>query len=179
MQKLVITMILIPIMWIGAFGKSSYSNRQIGFGLSIGNPIFNYIMSFPFIDLEIGYGGTNGINLSAGNLKSKNYDFHAFVLSALDLIFTIPLIEKLSIGTGIGGNVHISSNKSNLANIEIGFGLRIPITIFYDLTEHIEAGFKIATSIEVISNAKSIAYHYSHAGFKTNIMGGILIKYYI
>nr|WMW27255.1 hypothetical protein MHINFGKF_00029 [Borrelia puertoricensis] len=127
MQKLVLIAILTINIWVSASGKSSYSDRKIGFGGSIGNPIFNYIMSFPFIDLEIGYGGTNGINLSEGKLKSKKYDFNVFVLSTLDLILTIPLIEKLSIGTGIGGNIHISSNKSNFINMEIGFGFRIPM----------------------------------------------------
>ncbi|WP_434756919.1 DUF3996 domain-containing protein [Borrelia puertoricensis] len=179
MQKLVLIVILTINIWVSASGKSSYSDRKIGFGGSIGNPIFNYIMSFPFIDLEIGYGGTNGINLSEGKLKSKKYDFNVFVLSTLDLILTIPLIEKLSIGTGIGGNIHISSNKSNFINMEIGFGFRIPIAIFYDLTEQIELGLKIAPSIEFVSNAKSIAYHHLYAGLKTNIMGGIFIKYYI
>ncbi|AHH12583.1 Hypothetical protein BHO_0058900 [Borrelia hermsii YBT] len=179
MQKLMLRIMLILSIWVNAFGRSSYSDRKIGFGGSIGNPIFNYIMSFPFIDLEIGYGGTNGINLSKDKLKSKIYDFNIFVLSALDLIFTIPLIEKLSIGTGIGSNIHISSHQSNFINMEIGFGFRIPIAILYDLTEQVEVGLKIAPSIEFVSNAKSIAYHYFYAGLKTNIMGGIFVKYYI
>ncbi|ETZ18708.1 hypothetical protein BDCR2A_00681 [Borrelia duttonii CR2A] len=178
MQKIMI-IILTSSMWINSFGKSSYLDRKIGFGGSIGNPIFNYIMSFPFIDIEIGYGGTNGIKLPQSILKSKKYDFNIFVLSAIDLIFTISLIEKLSIGTGIGGNIHISSNKSNFKSMEAGFGFRIPIAIFYDITENIEIGFKMAPSIEFVSNPQSIAYHYLYAGFKINIIGGMFIKYYI
>ncbi|AHH10745.1 DUF3996 domain-containing protein [Borrelia coriaceae] len=179
MQQLVLRVILILSIWISAFSKSSYLDRKIGFGGSIGNPILNYIMSFPLIDLEIGYGGTNGINLSGNTLKSKQYDFNILVLSALDLIFTTPLMENLSIGTGIGGNIHISSHKSNLINMEIGFGLRIPIAILYDLTKQVEIGIKIAPSIEFVSNVKSTAYHYFYAGVKTNIMGGIFVKYYV
>ncbi|ASQ29324.1 hypothetical protein CDQ96_02790 [Borrelia miyamotoi] len=179
MQKLMLIVIIILSMWVNSFGKSSYLDRKIGFGGSIGNPIFNYIMSFPFIDLEIGYGGTNGIHLSGSKLKSKKYDFNVFVLSALDLIFTILLTDKLSLGTGIGGNIHISSHKSDFKNMETGLGFRIPIAIFYDLTTKTEIGLKIAPSIELVSNSKSIAYHHIYAGLKTNIMGGILFKYYI
>ncbi|WP_024653476.1 BAPKO_0422 family outer member beta-barrel protein [Borrelia persica] len=179
MQKIILIIILISSIWVNAFGKSSYLDRKIGFGGSIGNPIFNYIMSFPFIDIEIGYGGTNGINLSKKMLKSKKYDFNVFVLSAIDLIFTIPLIEKLFIGTGIGSNIHISSHKSNYKDMEMGFGFRIPIAIFYDITDNIELGLKIAPSIEFVSNAPSVAYQYLYLGLKINIIGGIFIKYYI
>ncbi|AWG42928.1 hypothetical protein CR532_02940 [Candidatus Borreliella tachyglossi] len=179
MQKLILIMALLLIIWTSAFARSSYLNRGVGFGGSIGNPIFNYIVSFPFIDLEIGYGGTNGINLSGLKIKSKKYDFNVFLLAALDLIFTIPVIERLSIGMGIGGSIHMSSHKSDLINMQIGFGLRMPITMFYDLTEKVEIGFKIAPSIEFVSNSRSLVYHHLYAGFKTNIVGGIFAKYYI
>ncbi|BCR21982.1 DUF3996 domain-containing protein [Borrelia sp. HM] len=179
MKQLVLIVILTLGIWVNSFGRSSYLDRKIGFGGSIGNPILNYIMSFPFIDLEIGYGGTNGINMSGSKLKSKKYNFNVFILSAIDLIFTIPLIEKLSLGTGIGVHIHISSYKSNFQNMETGFGFRIPIAILYDLTTKVEIGAKIAPSIEFVSNAKSIAYHYIYAGLKTNIVGGIFVKYYI
>ena len=179
MKKLMLIVILTLGIWVKSFGRSSYLDRKIGFGISIGNPILNYIMSFPFIDLEIGYGGSNGINMSGSKLKSKKYDFNVFILSAIDLIFTIPLIEKLSLGAGIGGHIHISSHKSNFKNMETGFGFRIPITILYDLTTKVEIGSKIAPSIEIVSNAKSLAYHYKYAGIKINITGGIFVKYYI
>ncbi|UER67724.1 DUF3996 domain-containing protein [Borrelia sp. BU AG58] len=179
MKKLVIVMSLLLITWTSGNGRNSYLDRGIGFGLNIGNPILSYVMSFPFIDIEIGYGGTNGINLSNRRINSKKYDFHLFSLAALDLIFTIPLIERLSIGLGIGGNIHIASNKSDLINIQLGFGARIPVILSYDITEQVEIGFKIAPSIEFISSTRSLAYHHLYAGLKTNIMGGIFAKYYV
>ncbi|QMU99328.1 DUF3996 domain-containing protein [Borrelia sp. A-FGy1] len=179
MQKSILIMLLLLITWTNAIGRNSYLNRGIGFGGSIGNPIFNYAMSFPFIDIEIGYGGSNGINLSGHKINSKKYDLNLFALVALDLILTTPLIEKLSIGLGIGGSLHIAYHKPDLINIQLGFGFRTPIAIFYDLTEQIEIGFKIAPSIEFVSNTRSLAYHLLYSGLKTNIMGGIFAKYYI
>ena len=103
MQKSILIILLLLITWTSALGRSSYLNRGIGFGGSVGNPIFNYVMSFPFIDIEIGYGGSNGLNLSGRKINSKKYDLNLFALAALDLIFTIPLIEKLSIGLKVLG----------------------------------------------------------------------------
>ena len=179
MRKLALIIFLLLITWSDMFGRNSYLNRGVGFGGSIGNPVFNYVMSFPFIDVEIGYGGTNGMIISGRGIDSKKYDFNLFALAALDLIFTIPLIEELSIGLGIGGSMHIASRKSDLINLQLGFGVRTPIVLFYDLAEKVEIGFKIAPSIEFISNTRSLAYHHLYAGLKTNIMGGIFAKYYL
>ncbi|AEL18729.1 conserved hypothetical protein [Borreliella bissettiae DN127] len=162
-----------------SFAKDSYLNRGIGFGASIGNPIINLIMSFPFIDFEIGYGGSNGINLSGPKLESKFYDFNLLAIAALDFIFTISLIKNLNLGIGIGGNISISSHTSKLINVELGFGIRIPLIIFYDITENLEIGMKIAPSIEFISNTRSLAQHKTYSGIKSNFAGGIFAKYYI
>nr|WP_267915714.1 DUF3996 domain-containing protein [Borreliella garinii] len=179
MKKIFILLIMIANISINSFAKDSYLNRGIGFGASIGNPITNLIMSFPFIDFEIGYGGSNGINLSGLKLESKLYDFNLLVIAALDFIFTIPLIKKLNLGVGIGGNLSLSSHTSKLINIELGFGIRIPLVIFYDITENLEIGIKIAPSIEFISNTRSLAHHRTYSGIKSNLAGGISAKYYI
>ncbi|AEL69782.1 conserved hypothetical protein [Borreliella afzelii PKo] len=162
-----------------SFAKDSYLNRGIGFGGGIGNPIINLIMSFPFIDFEIGYGGSNGINLSGFKLESKFYDFNLLAIAALDFIFTIYLIKNLNLGVGIGGNLSLSSHTSKLINIELGFGIRIPLVLFYDITENLEMGIKIAPSIELISNIRSLAHHRTYSGIKLNFAGGIFAKYYI
>ncbi len=179
LKKIFILLIMIANISINSFAKDSYLNRGIGFGASIGNPITNLIMSFPFIDFEIGYGGSNGINLSGLKLESKLYDFNLLVIAALDFIFTIPLIKKLNLGVGIGGNLSLSSHTSKLINIELGFGIRIPLVIFYDITENLEIGIKIAPSIEFISNTRSLAHHRTYSGIKSNLAGGISAKYYI
>lgn len=179
LKKIFILLIMIANISTNSFAKDSYLNRGIGFGASIGNPIINLIMSFPFIDFEIGYGGSNGINLSGLKLESKLYDFNLLAIAALDFIFTIPLIKKLNLGVGIGGNLSLSSHTSKLINIELGFGIRIPIVIFYDITENLEIGIKIAPSIEFISNTRSLAQHRTYSGIKSNFAGGISAKYYI
>ncbi len=179
LKKIFILLIMIANISINSFAKDSYLNRGIGFGASIGNPIINLIMSFPFIDFEIGYGGSNGINLSGLKLESKLYDFNLLAIAALDFIFTIPLIKKLNLGVGIGGNLSLSSHTSKLINIELGFGIRIPLAIFYDITENLEIGIKIAPSIEFISNTRSLAHHRTYSGIKSNLAGGISAKYYI
>ncbi|WNY67192.1 DUF3996 domain-containing protein [Borreliella lusitaniae] len=179
MKKTFILFIMITSISTNSFAKDSYLNRGIGFGASVGNPIINLIVSFPFIDFEIGYGGSNGINLSGLKLESKTYDFHLLAIAALDFIFTISLIEKLNLGIGIGGNLSLSSHTSKLINIELGFGMRIPLAIFYDITENLEIGIKIAPSIEFISNTRSLANHKTYAGIKSNFAGGIFAKYYI
>ncbi len=130
MKKIFILFIMIANISTNGFTKDSYLNRGIGFGASIGNPIINLIMSFPFIDFEIGYGGSNGINLSGPKLESKFYDFNLLAIAALDFIFTISLIKNLNLGIGIGGNISISSHTSKLINVELGFGMRIPLVIF-------------------------------------------------
>lgn len=179
LKKIFILLIMIANISINSFAKDSYLNRSIGFGASIGNPIINLIMSFPFIDFEIGYGGSNGINLSGLKLESKLYDFNLLAIATLDFIFTIPLIKKLNLGAGIGGNLSLSSHTSKLINIELGFGIRIPLVIFYDITENLEIGIKIAPSIEFISNTRSLAHHRTYSGIKSNLAGGISAKYYI
>ncbi len=172
-------MIMIANISTNSFAKDSYLNRGIGFGGGIGNPIINLIMSFPFIDFEIGYGGSNGINLSGFKLESKFYDFNLLAIAALDFIFTIYLIKNLNLGVGIGGNLSLSSHTSKLINIELGFGIRIPLVLFYDITENLEMGIKIAPSIELISNIRSLAHHKTYSGIKLNFAGGIFAKYYI
>ncbi|ACK74415.1 DUF3996 domain-containing protein [Borreliella burgdorferi] len=179
MKKIFILFIMIANISTNGFAKDSYLNRGIGFGASIGNPIINLIMSFPFIDFEIGYGGSNGINLSGPKLESKFYDFNLLAIAALDFIFTISLIKNLNLGIGIGGNISISSHTSKLINVELGFGMRIPLVIFYDITENLEIGMKIAPSIEFISNTRSLAQHRTYSGIKSNFAGGIFAKYYI
>ncbi|WKC90066.1 DUF3996 domain-containing protein [Borreliella finlandensis] len=179
MKKIFILFIMIANISTNGFAKDSYLNRGIGFGASIGNPIINLIMSFPFIDFEIGYGGSNGINLSGPKLESKFYDFNLLAIAALDFIFTISLIKNLNLGIGIGGNISISSHTSKLINIELGFGMRIPLVIFYDITENLEIGMKIAPSVEFISNTRSLAQHRTYSGIKSNFAGGIFAKYYI
>ncbi|ABH01831.1 DUF3996 domain-containing protein [Borreliella afzelii] len=181
MKKIFILFIMIMIANIStnSFAKDSYLNRGIGFGGGIGNPIINLIMSFPFIDFEIGYGGSNGINLSGFKLESKFYDFNLLAIAALDFIFTIYLIKNLNLGVGIGGNLSLSSHTSKLINIELGFGIRIPLVLFYDITENLEMGIKIAPSIELISNIRSLAHHRTYSGIKLNFAGGIFAKYYI
>ncbi|WKC99973.1 DUF3996 domain-containing protein [Borreliella bissettiae] len=179
MKKIFILFIMIANISTNSFAKDSYLNRGIGFGASIGNPIINLIMSFPFIDFEIGYGGSNGINLSGPKLESKFYDFNLLAIAALDFIFTISLIKNLNLGIGIGGNISISSHTSKLINVELGFGIRIPLIIFYDITENLEIGMKIAPSIEFISNTRSLAQHKTYSGIKSNFAGGIFAKYYI
>lgn len=179
MKKIFILFIMIINISINSFAKDSYLNRGIGFGSSIGNPIINLIMSLPFIDFEIGYGGSNGINLSGPKLVSKFYDFNLLAIAALDFIFTIPLIKNLDLGIGIGGNINISSHTSKLINVELGFGIRIPLAIFYDIIENLEIGMKIAPSIEFISNTRSLAQHKTYSGIKSNFAGGIFAKYYI
>ncbi|ADQ29194.1 DUF3996 domain-containing protein [Borreliella burgdorferi] len=179
MKKIFILFIMIANISTNGFAKDSYLNRGIGFGASIGNPIINLIMSFPFIDFEIGYGGSNGINLSGPKLESKFYDFNLLAIAALDFIFTISLIKNLNLGIGIGGNISISSHTSKLINVELGFGMRIPLVIFYDITENLEIGMKIAPSIEFISNTRSLAQHRTYSGIKSNFAGGIFTKYYI
>ncbi|WNY63006.1 DUF3996 domain-containing protein [Borreliella carolinensis] len=179
MKKIFILFIMIANISTNSFAKDSYLNRGIGFGASIGNPIINLIMSFPFIDFEIGYGGSNGINLSGPKLESKFYDFTLLAIATLDFIFTISLIKNLNLGIGIGGNISISSHTSKLINVELGFGIRIPLVIFYDITENLEIGMKIAPSIEFISNTRSLAQHKTYSGIKSNFAGGIFAKYYI
>ncbi len=181
MKKIFILFIMIMIANIStnSFAKDSYLNRGIGFGGGIGNPIINLIMSFPFIDFEIGYGGSNGINFSGFKLESKFYDFNLLAIAALDFIFTIYLIKNLNLGVGIGGNLSLSSHTSKLINIELGFGIRIPLVLFYDITENLEMGIKIAPSIELISNIRSLAHHRTYSGIKLNFAGGIFAKYYI
>ncbi|APS98748.1 hypothetical protein A7X70_02800 [Borreliella mayonii] len=179
MKKIFTLFIIIANISTNSFAKDSYLNRGIGFGASIGNPIINLIMSFPFIDFEIGYGGSNGINLSGPKLESKFYDFNLLAIAALDFIFTISLIKNLNLGIGIGGNISISSQTSKLINVELGFGTRIPLVIFYDITENLEIGIKIAASIEFISNTRSLAQHRTYSGIKSNFAGGIFAKYYI
>ncbi|MGF7101145.1 DUF3996 domain-containing protein [Borreliella kurtenbachii] len=179
MKKIFILFIMIANISTNSFAKDSYLNRGIGFGASIGNPIINLIMSLPFIDFEIGYGGSNGINLSGPKLESKFYDFNLLAIAALDFIFTISLIKNLNLGVGVGGNISISSHTSKLINVELGFGIRIPLVIFYDIRENLEIGMKIAPSIEFISNTRSLAQHRTYSGIKSNFAGGIFAKYYI
>ncbi|WPM05772.1 DUF3996 domain-containing protein [Borreliella sinica] len=179
MKKTFILFIMITNISTNSFAKDSYLTRGIGFGAGIGNPIINLIMSFPFIDFEIGYGGSNGINLSGLKLESKFYDFNLLLIAALDFIFTISLIKNLNLGVGIGGNLSLSSHTSKLINIELGFGMRIPLVIFYDITENLEIGIKIAPSIEFISNTRSLAQHRTYSGIKSNFAAGIFAKYYI
>ncbi|QFI14670.1 DUF3996 domain-containing protein [Borrelia sp. CA_690] len=179
MKKIFILFIMVASISTSGFARDSYLNRGIGFGASIGNPIINLIMSFPFIDFEIGYGGSNGINLSGLKLESKFYDFNVLAIAALDFIFTIYLMKNLNLGIGIGGNLSLSSHTSKLINIELGFGIRAPVAIFYDITENLEIGIKIAPSVEFVSNTRSLAHYRSYAGIKSNIAGGIFAKYYI
>ncbi|AJA90362.1 hypothetical protein OY14_02780 [Borreliella chilensis] len=179
MKKIFILFIIIVNISTNSFAKGSYLNRGIGFGASIGNPIINLIMSFPFVDLEIGYGGSNGINLSGLKLESKSYDFNLLAIAALDFIFTISLIKNLNLGIGVGGNLNLSSHTSKLINIELGFGIRIPLAILYDITESLEIGIKIAPSIELISNTRSLARHRTYSGIKANFAGGVSAKYYL
>lgn len=140
--------------------EQQIQDRSFGIGFGIGNPITNIIINFPYVDIDFGYGGFNG-------LQPNN--FIPYVVFGIDILFKEEIYQNTTItgGLGIGTDLsQIKSNDQDASNIQqgnnntkkdqfsitssnnrLGIVLRLPIILEYSFLTNVVIGFKAVTTL--------------------------------
>ncbi|QMU99186.1 DUF3996 domain-containing protein [Borrelia sp. A-FGy1] len=138
-------------------------NNLFGIGFGIGNPITNITISVPYVDIEFGYGGFNGLHPN---------NFVPYIISGIDFMFKEELYQNTIISGGFGVGVdwsqenmtntvprekpeqddsdedteEISPQKSTYKN-RLGIVLRLPISLEYSFLKNLVIGFKAVATL--------------------------------
>ncbi|AHH12424.1 Hypothetical protein BHO_0074900 [Borrelia hermsii YBT] len=140
--------------------KQQTQQRTFGIGFGIGNPIVNIMINFPYVDMNLGYGGFNGLHPN---------NFIPYIIFGTDILFKEEIYENTMIAGGIGIGVDLSQIKPNeqdasnitgennttkqeefsitSSNNRLGIVLRLPIILEYSFFKNIVIGFKAVTTI--------------------------------
>ncbi|WKC57960.1 DUF3996 domain-containing protein [Borrelia sp. P9F1] len=138
-------------------------NSLFGMGFGIGNPITNVTISVPYLDIEFGYGGFNGLHPN---------NFTPYIIGGLDIMFKEELYQNTIMGGGFGVGVDWSQEKPTTppsaekpeqdedededggkdlpqatAKNRLGIVLRLPISLEYSFLKNIVIGFKAVATL--------------------------------
>ncbi|UER67581.1 DUF3996 domain-containing protein [Borrelia sp. BU AG58] len=160
-------------------------NNLFGVGFGIGNPITNITISVPYLDIEFGYGGFNGLHPN---------NFTPYVIGGLDIMFREELYKNTIMGGGFGAGVDWSQDKPNTTkkpeqdddeDVEIpskpsvqsriGIVLRLPISLEYSFLKNLVIGFKAVATLGGIM----LLDHISMEGMRFGFFGVGYLKIYI
>ncbi|ABH01676.1 DUF3996 domain-containing protein [Borreliella afzelii] len=163
--------------------KEESVRRLFGIGFGIGYPLTNIIISVPYVDIDLGYGGFVG-------LKPNN--FMPYVVMGIDLLFKDEIHKNTMIsgGIGIGADWSKGSPEKSNENLEgdvnedqqtslenrIGVVIRLPLVIEYSFLKNIVIGFK---AVATIGTTMLFGNPMSFEGARFNFLGTGFIKIYI
>ncbi|ETZ18504.1 hypothetical protein BDCR2A_00477 [Borrelia duttonii CR2A] len=170
--------------------KSSYPSNIFGIGFGIGNPITNIIINFPYVDVDFGYGGFNGLHPN---------NFIPYIVLGTDIVFKEEVYHNTTLSGGLGIGIDLSQVKPNeqdasnvtqqnnngqnkqeefsltSSNNRLGFTIRLPIILEYGFLKNVFIGFKAITTI----GATMIFNPTSMEGIRFGFFGFGFIKIYI
>ncbi|WP_445435968.1 DUF3996 domain-containing protein [Candidatus Borreliella tachyglossi] len=163
-------------------------NKLFGIGFGIGNPITNIILSFPYVDIDFGYGGFNGLHPN---------NFTPYLIFGIDVLFREELYHNIIMAGGVGVGVDWSPVKSTdsgpagapeeksdnkegeflspASNNRLGIVLRLPISLEYSFLKNLVIGFKGMATIGGTMLISPITFEGARFGF----FGIAFIKIYI
>ncbi|UGQ16087.1 MULTISPECIES: DUF3996 domain-containing protein [unclassified Borrelia] len=158
-------------------------NNLFGVGFGIGNPITNVTISLPYLDIEFGYGGFNGLHPN---------NFTPYIIGGIDVMFKEELYQNTIMGGGFGVGVDWSQEKpTNSPAAEkpeqnededegedggedlsqttpqnrLGIVLRLPISLEYSFLKNIVIGFKAVATLGGIMLLDSMSMEGMRFGF--------------
>ncbi|AGT27385.1 hypothetical protein I871_02080 [Borrelia miyamotoi LB-2001] len=164
------------------------NQNKFGIGFGMGNPITNIIINFPYVEIDLGYGGFNGLNPN---------NFTPYIVFGTDILFKEEVYQHTIITGGLGLGIDLSQIKTNeqyAANLQsensidkqeefslvstnnrLGTILRIPITLEYYFLNNVVIGFKAIATIGCTMTFKPT----SMEGIRFGFFGFGFIKAYI
>ncbi|AYE36275.1 hypothetical protein DB313_02070 [Borrelia turcica IST7] len=160
-------------------------NNLFGIGFGLGNPITNITLSFPYVDIEFGYGGFNGLHPN---------NFMPYIISGIDIMFKEELYQNTIMGGGFGIGVDWSQEKPNntvptekteqeddddddeneeaeptpsqpTSQNRIGIVLRLPISLEYSFLKNLVIGFKAVATLGGVMLLDSMSIEGMRFGF--------------
>ncbi|AAX17733.1 BAPKO_0422 family outer member beta-barrel protein [Borrelia turicatae] len=168
--------------------KQQTQFRSFGIGFGIGNPITNIIINFPYVDIDIGYGGFNGLHPN---------NFIPYIVFGTDILFKEEIYQSIMLTGGLGIGIDLSQikpdeqNSSNIkqentqdkqeefsiasSNNRLGIVFRLPIILEYSFLTNVVIGFKAITTI----GGTMIFQPTSMEGIRFGFFGFGFIKIYI
>ncbi|WAZ91345.1 DUF3996 domain-containing protein [Borrelia miyamotoi] len=69
------------------------NQNKFGIGFGMGNPITNIIINFPYVEIDLGYGGFNGLNPN---------NFTPYIVFGTDILFKEEVYQHTIITGGLG-----------------------------------------------------------------------------
>ncbi|AHH10574.1 DUF3996 domain-containing protein [Borrelia coriaceae] len=140
--------------------EQEIQHKSFGIGFGIGNPITNIIINFPYVDIDIGYGGFNGLHPN---------NFVPYIVFGTDILLQKEIYQNTMITSGLGIGLDLSPIKPNekdassiqtddstnkqeefsltSPNNRLGIVLRFPIILEYSFLTNVVIGFKAVTTI--------------------------------
>ncbi|WP_024653871.1 DUF3996 domain-containing protein [Borrelia persica] len=141
--------------------NSSHQKQQFSIGFGIGNPITNIMFDFPYVGVDFGYGGFNGLHPN---------NFIPYIVVGTDILFKEEVYHNTTLTGGVGIGVDLSQVKQNeqdasnvtlnnqnqnkqeefsltSSNNRLGITLRLPIILEYAFLKNVVIGFKAITTI--------------------------------
>ncbi|UPA17894.1 DUF3996 domain-containing protein [Borrelia sp. MN22-0132] len=168
--------------------KQQNQFKSFGIGFGIGNPITNIIINFPYVDIDIGYGGFNGLHPN---------NFIPYIVLGTDILFKEEIYQSITLTGGLGIGIDLSQikpNEQNASNIKqestqdkqekfaitssnnrLGIVFRLPIILEYSFLTKVVIGFKAITTI----GGTMIFKPTSMEGIRFGFFGFGFIKIYI
>ncbi|ASQ29192.1 hypothetical protein CDQ96_01965 [Borrelia miyamotoi] len=164
------------------------NQNKFGIGFGMGNPITNIIINCPYVEIDLGYGGFNGLNPN---------NFTPYIVFGTDILFKEEVYQHTIITGGLGLGIDLSQIKTNeqyAANLQsensidkqeefslvstnnrLGTVLRIPITLEYYFLNNVVIGFKAIATIGCTMTFKPTSIE----GIRFGFFGFGFIKAYI
>ena len=162
--------------------------NRFGIGFGIGSPLINVIISIPYLEIELGYGGFIGLNPN---------NFIPYIAVGIDALFKEEIYEDTIFTGGLGVGIDLSqiktdeqyvsslstennTNKQEKFSItstdnRLGTVLRLPITLEYYFLNNIVIGFKAIATI----GCTTIFNPVSMEGIRFGFFGVGFIKVYV
>ncbi|BCR21833.1 DUF3996 domain-containing protein [Borrelia sp. HM] len=164
--------------------------NRFGIGFGIGSPLINVIISVPYVEIELGYGGFSGLNPN---------NFIPYIAVGIDALFKEEIYEDTIFTGGLGVGIDLSqirTDEQHIASLpegnstktqeeekfsitstnnRLGTVLRLPITLEYYFLNNIVIGFKAIATI----GCTTIFNPVSMEGIRFGFFGVGFIKVYL